>query len=477
MKKALKGLFYLSLFAILMGVLSFKETAQTPYIPVSQAIRQPLTIEVKTIGELEAARSLIISSSIKGDQGKIIALIEDGVTVQPGDVLVKLDPTPFEEKINKLRGTIKGHKGEILALEQAWEWEKSQADHKNKIAEYELESAKLELDKITHGEGPQEIFRLKSAMYKALLKWEELKGYSNDLQELERQGFLNIVEMKQAQKKVEEEKESYEMAKVQFENYEKHVYPMLIKKGEAALKKALIGQEEVMKLGHYQMSKAYGQLEQARQELQDHIRQLKEAKKELAQTEITAPSSGMVVHREDYRNGQKRKPRVGDVCVKNQPLIDLPDLSGMVVKTRIREIDLYKVDIGKKATIEIDAYPEFSFQGTLSSIGVLALGETGRPSEEKYFDVWIALEESNPRLRPGMTTRATIHVHHIQNALTIPVHAIFEENHQTFCYLSMPGGSYEKRKVVLGASNDQWAEVTMGLQENDVVCLLNPLSS
>lgn len=474
MKKILKPLFYLVASAILLGFFSFKDTAQTPYIPIAQAVRMPLKVEVKTIGELEAARSLIIASAIKGDQGKIIDLIPDGIYVDPGQVLIKMDPTPFEEKLERLEGKIKEQEMVVSSLEQAWEWEKSQADHKNKTAAYEAETAKLELDKMIYGDGPQEISRLKAAMQKAFLKFDELNGYSNDLLELEAQGFLNTAEIKQAQKKLDEEREAYEMAKLQHDSYVQHVYPMQVKKAETGLKRAQVAEEEAAKLGTYSAAKAYALLEQAKQGLADYLQQLREVEKELVQTEIKAPAPGMVVHREDYRNGQKRKPRVGDVLVKNQPLIDLPDLSAMLVKTRVREVDLYKVGIGKKATIAIDAYPELAFQGMITSIGVLALGESGRASDEKYFEVRIALDASDPRLRPGMTARATIHAQEAQDVLAVPLHAVFEENKKDYCYLSLAGGGYEKRQVALGVGNEQWVEVHEGLEEGACVCLLNP---
>ena len=267
------------------------------------------------------------------------------------------------------------------------------------------------------------------------------------------------------------------MAKLQHDSYVQHVYPMLVKKAETALKRAQVAEEETVKLGDYSVAKAYALLEQAKQGLADSNQQLRDVAIELIQTEIKAPASGMVVHREDYRNGQKRKPRVGDVPVRNQPLIDLPDLSAMVVRTRVREVDLYKVDIGKKATIEIDAYPEMAFQGTIKQIGVLAMGDTGRANDEKYFEVRMTLDESDPRLRPGMTARTTIHAQALEDRLTIPLHAIFEENKQLFCYLSIPGKGYEKKELTLGASNDQWVEVLDGLSEGASVCLLNPFQS
>jgi HlyD family secretion protein len=474
-KMTIRVLAFIFMCGLSVGLWKWKkETSASFSVPTIQAERRNFAVEVKTVGELEAARSTIIASSIKGDLGKIIDLIPDGVNVQPGQVLIKMDPSPFEEKLEKLKAQIKEQETYLITLEQTLEWETNQAEHENKNAVYEIEAAALEIEKIIHGDGPQEISRLKGAMQKAWLKYDELNAYSNDLIALQEEGFLNATELKQAQKKLQEEQEAYEMAYLQHESYVKHVYPMTVKKAEASLKRAKIKQEEVAKTGVYKIAKAKALFLQAKQLFEDYYVQLKEDEKELAQTQILAPAPGMVVHREEYRSSQKRKPRVGDILVKNQPLMDLPDLSSMVVKTRVREVDLFKIDVGKKATIEVDAYPHLSFTGTVSLIGVLALSDLGRGSEEKFFEVRVALNDIDKRLRPGMTTRVTIHAQQAQDVLTIPLHAIFDEQKQSYCYVAC-GSGYEKKAVKTGISNEQWIEIKSGLEEGDCVCLLNPL--
>lgn len=474
MKIFLKLLFLLVCCALILARYLTHENLSDTSLPVVSVIKQDLQVNVKVVGELEAARSTLIASSIKGDQGKIIDLIADGLTVEPGQVLVKMDPTPFEEKIEKIKTQLKEQEACIMACTQTLKWEISQAEHENRLAIYEIETAQLELNKMIYGDGPQEISRLKSAMQKAWLKFDEIQAYSNDLIELETQGFLNPSEVKQAQKRLGEEKEVYEMAKLQYESYAEHVLPMQIKKMETSLKRASMNQEEIMKAGRYQVMKAEALLEQTQQALIDYALQLHQAEKELAETEIVAPAPGMVVHREDYRSGQRRKPRVGDVLIKNQPLIELPDLNSMIVKTRVREVDLFKVHVGKKATIEVDAYPQLILEGTIASLGVLALADAGRSADEKYFEVRIALETCPPCLRPGMTTRATIHAQDAQDVLTVPLQAIFSDHNQNYCYVACAERGFEKKEVQVGISNEQWAEVTTGLQEGDCVCLMNP---
>lgn len=442
-------------------------------IPFAKVERRSFAVDIQTIGELEAARSTIIASSIRGDQGKIIYLIPDGKNVKPDDILVRMDPTPFEEKIEDLRVQVSEQVSYLETLQKTIEWETNQAEHEIKTAAYEAETAELELNKVIHGDGPLEVSRLKAAMQKAWLKYDELNGYSADLLDLEQQGFLNPTELRQAQKKLAEEAEAYEVAKMQHDSYVNHVHPMQIKKAETAVKKAKIKQEEVAKTGGYKIGKSMALIAQAEEALNDLKNQLKESKKELALTEIKAPAPGMVVHREDYRSGQRRKPRLGDILVKNQALMDLPDLDSMTVKTKVREVDLYKIGVGKLSTIRVDAYPQLVFTGHVQSIGVLALTDIGRLSEEKYFEVRIALDKSDHRLRPGMTTHSTLHANQIDDALTVPVHAVFDQGQETYCYVHKPEG-YQKRPIQLGNSNEQWVEVKEGLEEGESVCLIDP---
>lgn len=475
MKRLIKFLI-ISVLAFAIGYAYLQKqnaSVQEEEIPIAHAEIRDFEVSVKAVGELEAARSTVIASSIKGDLGKIIYIIQDGVNVRPGDIVLKMDPTPFEEKIDKTRAQIREQEDYIVSSRQTLEWERAQAENELKTANFEIETAELELNKFVKSDGPLELARLKSTMQKAWLRYDELSSYSEELLELEAQGFLNPSETKQAQKKLAEEQEAYEAAKLQYESYITHTYPMQLKKTETALKRATLKLEEVGKSAGYKIAKAQAQLEQSQQTLNNLTHQAHEQEKELAFTEIKAPTQGMVVQREDYRSGQKRKPRLGDVLVKNQPLIDLPDLESMVVKTKVREIDLFKVAIGKKATIQVDAYPQLSFSGTVSSIGVLAMSDLSRASEEKYFEVRVALDRGDPRLRPGMTTRATIHAYQMKNSLTVPLYALFEQDKETYCYVACDG-KYTKRPLEIGMHNDYWAEVKSGLEENECVCLINP---
>ena len=462
------------LFLPLLLLLRRSSAGVSDEIPLGRVEKRSFAIEVKTIGELEAARATSIASTIRSDQAKAIYLIPDGVSVKQGDVLVRIDPTPFEEKVASLVTKYQEQQAHVAALEKALAWEIAQAERDNKTAEFEIEAAELEYNKIVKGDGPLEISRLKSTMQKACVKYEECNGYACDLESLEKEGFLNPAEVKQAKKRLEEDREAYETSKQQYESYIHHVHPMQVKKSEVSLKQAKMRKEETAKIRSHSVAKAQLELDQSRQALVDLHRQWRDASSELALTELKAPSPGMVVHREDFRGGQRRKPQVGDMMVRNQSLMDLPDLDAMVVKTKVREVDLSRVAVGKRATVEVDAYPQTLFSGVVTYIGVLATPDYGRASEEKYLELRVALDKNEQPLRPGMTARATVHGDQLEEVLSIPVHALFNDQKKNYCYVLSPQGTYECREVKLGQYNEEWAEIQEGLNEREEVCLSMP---
>lgn len=472
MKHLPKIVFALLLAAIALGFNAFQEGSRTPTVPVAFAAKRNLIVTVKTVGELDAATSTTIASVLRGEACKIIALVPDGKDVKRGDLLVRLDPSPFEEKCEKLKLVVKEQKSKKEVLQRSLEWEIESAAHKQHIAELEVESAKLELAKLVHGEGPQEVSRLTQAMQKARLLHDETESYQNDLLQLQQEGILTPAEVKLAEKKHQESQETYVLAKQQYDAYVDHLLPMLIKKGEAQVKRQQLLYEELLKGNSYAIEKAKDLLAQAEEHLSEALWQLQEAERELAQTDIVATNDGMVVLREEYRGSQKRKPRVGDTALRNQPLIDLPDMSRMIVKTKVREVDLHKIDVGKRAVIEVDAYPQLTLQGEVISIGVLANNDLYRTNEEKYFDLILSVEGTEKRLRPGMTVQVTLLAARVEDALTIPIHSVFEEGRRSYCMLFGPKNSTEKREVETGHSDDQWIEITQGLSEGECVALI-----
>ena len=111
----------------------------------------------------------------------------------------------------------------------------------------------------------------------------------------------------------------------------------------------------------------------------------------LSDAELVAPLTGTVV---------KLDLKEGEQVVPGSPAVVLADLSRWKVETQdLNEMEIPRVSVGQTVTITPDAMPELMLTGIVESISQIY--------EEKFGDVTytarIALEDTDPRLRWGMT--------------------------------------------------------------------------
>jgi HlyD family secretion protein len=444
-----------------------------PSVPTAVAIVRNFEVVVETIGTLDAGRSTIVSSSIGGERGKIIWLIQEGSRVEVGDQLILIDPTPFEKEIEKRLAHCAELKALVATLEQARGWEQIQTERQVASAKFDLHVSELDLLKLEKGDGPLELARLESVMQSAQREHNQFSVYLQDLEQLRDEGIISQGEVQQGLRKVDETKKALQTVVRQYETYRDFVLPSLLEKAKARVARSKLELDQTQNSVKFQIGKAEASLVQAQQLVDGSKIALGSAKDALAATKIIAPIPGMIVYREEYRNGERRKPRVGDTVLQNQPLLYLPDISSMVVHTFIREVDVHRVQVGTPSVTRLDAFPALAIKGKVSSIGVLAENRNRRSDTSKVFQVSIALEGVTSDLRPGMTARTTIQSSALQNVLCIPIPAVFIEGNGTYCYKKHDEG-FEKILVVLGSQNDTVVEIMSGLDEGDLVSLIIP---
>lgn len=406
----------------------------------AQAVQRDFEIRVNTVGALDAARSHMVSSMVRGDKGKIIFLIEDGKSVEAGDILIRLDPTPFEGEIRHLKEEVIGLEAASESAIQMQEWEKNQAEQEIRSAEFNHRIAGLELKKLVEGEGPLQLAQLKGEMEKAKEEYSKYSAYIEDLDGLKKKGFNNPTELSQAKNKMADLQSAFEIANQKYVSYKDHVLPSQVETARAKMEKTDMEITQIRKGSVHKIAKAVLSAKEADGKLNAARSSLQLAEYELSKTSITAPFAGIAILYEAFRDGQNRKPRVGDSVWQNQPLLYLPDISSMVVNTQVREVDLNKVSLGKPCAVRVDAYPDTLYEGEISLIGVLAAKRFETGFGEKFFQLTIGIKTPDQRLRPGMTARIGILAETVSGALTIPVQAVFSEKTGTYCYKPSSNG-------------------------------------
>jgi HlyD family secretion protein len=466
---AIATVFFLAFFLMVLSKSEPEET--TPLLAVASL--RDFQIEVNTVGTLDAARSHMVSSAIKGNKGKIIFIVDDGAEVEKGDILIKLDPTPFEEEILRLTGEMRSRGAAIDAEKQAVEWEKSQSERQIKTAEFNLRVARLDLEKLEKGEGPLQLAQFNGEKEAAKEAYIRLLSYSKDLEDLRKKGYSNPTEIGLAKEKAVSAGNAYNVAREKYINYKDYVLPSLIETARANLQQHEMLLEQTKKQGTFQVARAMAKLQKAESEFGNTESIHTQAQAELKKTVIRAPFSGIAVLYESFRDNKKRKPRVGDTVWQNQPLLYLPDISSMIVKTQVREVDLHKIRIGQRAVVQIDAYPNAFFEGDIVLIGSLATQRFEGGKGEKYFQLVVSLKGDKNKLRPGMTARVSIQSSNVKEALSVPVQGIFYEGRRQYCFV-YKGQGFEKAEVTLGRQNEDMAEILSGLKMGDQISLVRP---
>jgi multidrug efflux pump subunit AcrA (membrane-fusion protein) len=137
-----------------------------------------------------------------------------------------------------------------------------------------------------------------------------------------------------------------------------------------------------------------------------------------------------------------------------------------VVSVFASEYDADLLEIGQKATIELDAI-DAVFEGAVTSIGEVAKSVSGI----KQYEVLVEVTEIPTGARFGMSATAEIEVERSGSVLAIPMSALIGELPEVQLLIVSPTGgqSVETVEVELGTRGDTLVEVTSGLEAGDLV--------
>lgn len=185
---------------------------------------------------------------------------------------------------------------------------------------------------------------------------------------------------------------------------------------------------------------------------------------------VLAPEDGMVI----YEKGWDGKAiKAGSQIRMWEPTVaTLPDLTKMMSKTYVNEVDVRKVKAGQKVEIGLDAYPDKKLNGLV--VRVANVGEQRPNSDAKVFEIAIEISGTDPTLRPSMTTSNRIIAHVIDSAVFIPLECLHSQA-DTITYVFIKDGSkIVKQEIMVGETNANDAVILGGLAESDKVFLSIP---
>ena len=143
-----------------------------------------------------------------------------------------------------------------------------------------------------------------------------------------------------------------------------------------------------------------------------------QAQEALSYTTITSPIDGVIT---------RINAEVGEMVMTgtmNNPgtvIMVVGDLSQMLVVAQVDEADVGKLEVSQKAVVQIDAYPNAEFKGTVHTI---ALSHDWSRTMTKYFKTEILLDKTQKRLPSGLTAHVDIETRTHTGVLAVPSQAV-----------------------------------------------------
>lgn len=326
---------------------------------------------------------------------KITWLIEDGTPVAAGDDLVHFDPSELEER--------------KLTLAR------------------DLDIADAELRSLAQAQHPLEMQRLESDLRSLQNEMSEEQSLRNDTAELVNEKLLAESELERHDLKINALQANIQSLQTQISLTRKILHPALEQRAAARLnaaKTALVRVETRLK-----------------------------------NTRMTSPVDGTVYLPRLHIDGEQRQLRVGDGLYRNQVILEVADLTRLVIKTSIPEQSLSGVVPGLSARVRFPAFPDKSFSATLSRVGAHPEGDQQR------YPVTLELLDDPGALRPGLSAEIEVLEYRREDALLVPREWIRFANGQP--ELHIKGRGFQPVKI--GDGNAGFVCITKGLTPGEVL--------
>lgn len=159
---------------------------------------------------------------------------------------------------------------------------------------------------------------------------------------------------------------------------------------------------------------------------------LAKADDDLAKTTIVAPIDGTITK----LKSQVGERVVGTAMMAGTEIMTVSDLNEMEARVDIGEIDVILISVGQKAKLEVDAFRDREFHGTVTEIANAAKGlssggssssssssSSGSSQEATKFEVKIRIQEKEI-FRPGMSVTSEIETRYRTNVLCVPIQSV-----------------------------------------------------
>jgi multidrug efflux pump subunit AcrA (membrane-fusion protein) len=525
-----------------LGFIRLGGSSARPDLITHKVAYEDLQLTITERGALESAENSDIICRVKARSGNstvsttIRWVIEDGTQVKRGDRLVQLDDSALHEALKAQKIVVDQARAAWVSAEKEYEIVESQNRSDTATQKLTLELARLDLEKYEKGEFVQALQEIEGRLMIArsdLTMWEERSAWS---QRMSKPGRRYVTTAQAQADEARLRSAEIALAKVLEEKrvLEKFTGPRSRKDFQGKIEEGVRATERIEAQARAKEVKADADRRSKQSIYEQEQARYYDIEEEIKKCVILAPQDGLVVYyvSEQSRFGSGSQQAIiaqGEPVREGQKLMRIPNLSRMMVNTKIHEAmvsrvrgDKYRktgfsesvqacmvfpIDplarltsalgfeavrenfiadhraedqvleaAGQLAKIRVEAFPDRLLDGEVRSVATVASQQDWMSADVKVYQALVNIKDELPNLKPGMTAEVTIFTDsQRENVLTVPLQAILgsvDMGNKRRIYVLTPNGP-EAREVVVGLSNDRMGVIESGLAEGEEV-IVNP---
>lgn len=482
MKITKKKIFWF-LIVLCLALVSFfffrSSESEDEIIPTYTVEKGPLTINITSSGSVQSRDKIVLKSELEGNN-TIIWVVEEGVNVKKGDLLVEFDASDLIDKRNEQETTVATKEGNLIIAEEKLEVTKGDCDASLLDREVQQTLAKMDLEKYNKGDYPQQVREYEANI---ALAGEEVQRAAEKLEwskRLAKEGFLTRTELQADELALRRKQIDLEMAETKMNvltNYtvfqQRATHESAVRTATRAVIRAKWQNKSIVRQVETEIIQRLRERDRA-------TNRLAELNFQVSKSKIYAPTNGVILYASTVAISRRRwwvRPlAVGETAVQRQELIYIPLDTGMIVEMMVPEASLNKLQVGMSANIKVDAFPDRRFKGKLSKIGILPDGQSAQLNPDlKMYKCELECDFSDVTIRPGMSCDVELVKETYENVLYCPMQCVTRYNNRPAVYVKNDS-QWEPRFVEVGLDNNRMIHIVSGVDVGDVIMMAPPVT-
>jgi HlyD family secretion protein len=350
----------------------------------------------------------------------IIDVISEGTQVEKGDWLITFDSSPLEQGLSRQRIAVNKIEATMIQSKAFYE------------------TAVIALDEYLKGTYNQQRKTIENQVFVAedFLKRTQLAYDSVD--RLVSRDLLTSLQLEGEQARVQSAQNDLDLAKQRLDALDQYTKTKMVVQLESDIRAA--------KVTYRNTSASY----------EEELKILKDVEDQIVKCGVTAPQAGQVVYANVHsrRGGPDFVVEPGAPVRERQVILHLPDPFQMQVRATVTESRVNLLREGMRVDIHLDAFREIKLKGEITKVSSYAEAGSFWSSSAKEYVTLISIEDPPPDIRGGLTAEVEILVESRENALTLPVQAIYERDRRTYCIVQ-EGMDFVIREIVIDSTDGE----------------------